>query len=380
MQILQPANAHGAKGNREPPPSAECEQKDGANPRGAEPGHGAKQDHVTAFPSCSPLPLFSVLPTRCPHEATISAADRAVAIDPRAASAYAHKATALRLTGRAREAAEVALVAVDFEPSNGQPLTALAAAYNAMKRPQDALDAGYRALQRDPNYGSTHLTLGFALQQLGRDAEALDRFKQGVELDPTWARGWVIYGAALRRAQKMVPAVEAFGKAASLLPDVAEFNFEYGTALTELRRYLDALPVLEKAFSAGYRPTQTALVLARCRIGLQHFDEAFVAFERSTTADPRNDEGWREWGAALLKRKRYTDAIAVMAKAREKLPGNAAVARLHGDALMARGERSAAIEAYEATLRLDASKKSELEPILVKLRRKYPLVSARFAP
>lgn len=314
------------------------------------------------------------------HEAAITASDRAIAIDPKAASAYAHKSNALRALGRFGEAVEVAQAGIDLEPANGQPLTALASAYNAMRRPHDALEVGYRAVQRDPTYGSAHITLAFSLQNLGRFPEALDGFRRGVELDPTFTRAWIFYGQALRRARQLPQALDAFDEALKREPANVEFLAERGMTLVELKRFADALAPLTQALAANHRPAPVALALARAELATNRIADALVHFERSVQADSRNGDAWRDWAYALIKAKRLAEAAEILGRARFALPGNAILARLQGDAWLGVRDEPKAVEAYEAAIKLDETLAPALATLIKRLRRKHPLVAAKAAP
>ncbi|AMJ62302.1 hypothetical protein AXW83_20135 [Bosea sp. PAMC 26642] len=314
------------------------------------------------------------------YDATIASAERAIAIDPKAASAHAHKANALRMLGRAREAAEIAQGAVDLEPTNGQPLTALAAAYNAMRRPREALEIGLQAVERDPNYGSAHLVLAVALNNLGRGEEALPRYKKAVDLDPTYSRAWYAYAQALKRAKQWPEALLNFEEAVKREPDNMEYVGERGLVLSEMLKHGDAIPPLQRALDSGYRPAVTALALGRSQLALKRLSEAIANFDRSTSIDSRNAEAWLEWGQALIKSLQPADADKVLARAREKLPGNGILAKLHGDALLAIKDDQRALDAYETAVRLDQALAQAVGKTITRLRKKRPQLNAKLQP
>ena len=82
----------------------------------------------------------------------------------------------------------------------------------------------------------------------------------------------------------------------------------------------------------------------------------------------------------LLKLKRYSDAIGVLARAREKLPKDAILAKLLGDAYVGKKDEIKAREAFEAAMALDPGLRVKLEPMLGKFRKKPQVIASQASP
>ncbi len=145
-------------------------------------------DHLIRAKSC--ILQFSA-------EGTLEASamlERAVAIDPGLAQAYAYLSIILTMeyvnawNGRTARDLEHALIlarkaceADAFEPTS---YDALAITLMWLRRPDEAETAARRALELDPNSSQAHGTLGGVLHFAGKNEQALELLEQALRLDP----------------------------------------------------------------------------------------------------------------------------------------------------------------------------------------------------
>jgi eukaryotic-like serine/threonine-protein kinase len=173
---------------------------------------------------------------------------KAIALDPNYALAYAGIADALSLNvvGATRErmakAYEAALKAVSLDPE-------LAEAHTALGRILAAYDYNFagaeremrRAVELNPNYATAHHFLGDLLSVLGRHAEAEVEFRRALELEPLSVPINSIYGSALISARRYDEGIAQLKKTLEMDPNFASAHTRLSIAYHALGRYDESI-------------------------------------------------------------------------------------------------------------------------------------------
>ncbi|HMD06745.1 MAG TPA: tetratricopeptide repeat protein [Candidatus Acidoferrum sp.] len=144
---------------------------------------------------------------------------------------------------------------------------------------------------------------------------------------------------------------------------------QFEAALIPLQKFLAEKPDIAWAhFQLGYAYT-----------ALKRPDEARTEYERATTLDPKMSEAFLNLGI-LLSEKDPAAAIAPLRRAVDLLPAQSRPRFLLGHALERSGDIPAAVESYEAALRLDprdAETVIHLGNLYIGLKR-YPDAETKF--
>jgi eukaryotic-like serine/threonine-protein kinase len=173
---------------------------------------------------------------------------RAIALDPNYALAYAGIADALSLNviGATRErmtkAYEAALKAVSLDPE-------LAEAHTALGRILAAYDYDFagaeremrRAIELNANYATAHHFLGDLLSVLGRHTEAEVEFRRALELEPLSVPINSIYGSALISARRYDEGIARLKKTLEMDPNFAAAHARLSIAYHALGRYDESI-------------------------------------------------------------------------------------------------------------------------------------------
>jgi len=135
--------------------------------------------HVTL----SQLHLFSK-----EHDKAIAAAERAIAVNPNGADAYAQLGLVLTFSGRAEEATNLIEKAMRLNPiPPAYYLLWLGNAYRHLGRYEDAIELFKQVLEHSPNNFFAHLWLTATYSALGREEEARHQAQELLKLDPTFS-------------------------------------------------------------------------------------------------------------------------------------------------------------------------------------------------
>ncbi len=142
---------------------------------------------------------FSVTPEQELVHAT-EAAERAIAIDPRAAIAHVALGSVRLGQKRVDQALAAFEHAAQLDPNDPHAQGGIAAANRALGRPESALGPVQKALRlspRDPSLPVWQKLLGATHLQLARDAEALHWLNKSVAMDPSDAGTRALLASAL---------------------------------------------------------------------------------------------------------------------------------------------------------------------------------------
>jgi tetratricopeptide (TPR) repeat protein len=122
------------------------------------------------------------------HDKAIAAAERAIALNPNAADAYAQLGYVLACKGRAEEGIKLIEKAIRLNPiPPDYYLFYLGGAYYALGRYEDSIEVLKEVLQHSPNNLVAHIDLTAAYSASGREEEARQQAEEVLKLDPAFS-------------------------------------------------------------------------------------------------------------------------------------------------------------------------------------------------
>jgi adenylate cyclase len=131
-------------------------------------------------------------------ESEIELADRAVALNPNAYTAWGCRGFVYRNAGLPEEALrnfERAIRMSPLDPRLYLTFVGVAFALIELRRFDEAIVAGKKAQRQNPSYSGAYRCLASAFAHLGRDAEAREAAARVLELDPAFTiSGWIARG------------------------------------------------------------------------------------------------------------------------------------------------------------------------------------------
>lgn len=187
-----------------------------------------------------------------------------------------------------------------------------------------AVAAYSKRIDVNTNSADAHRQLGEIYFLQGRDEEALSEFLVSVWLDPKNAKAHAAAGQVLIRRSQWSEAAAALQRALALDDSLREARYALGTALMrtgkadEARRELDRFARQQaEAEAAGQREFQLDALRRQASRDLLVGDHerAIVRFREAAAIDPGSARSHRDLGVALIRAKRFNEAIEPLAAA-----------------------------------------------------------------
>jgi eukaryotic-like serine/threonine-protein kinase len=259
-------------------------------------------------------------------DAAIDLFNRAIALDPRYALAYAGLGGAFWLKFeasqepiRVEQARAACAQAVALEPELPASHTCLGTIALGTGAVEDAVQAFRRALDREPTSDEANLGLARAQARSGADTEAEATYQRAIGLRPQYWATHVWLGTFYRERARYPEAVQQYELALALTPDNARVYY-----------------ILCGLYGTG---------------SISRYDDAIAACRKSATIVP-SVAAYSNWGAVLSNLRRFDEAIVQFAEARRVGPedyvidGNMARAYYHA------GRRADALAMYQRAVAL----------------------------
>jgi tetratricopeptide (TPR) repeat protein len=174
------------------------------------------------------------------------------------------------------------------------------------------------------NSAEAHRQLGEIRFLQGRDEEALTEFTVAAWLDPQDARAHAAAGQVYARQAKWLEAIAALQRALALDSTLREARYALGTVLMrsgkteDARRELDLFARQQAEAEAGGRREFQLDALRRqaSKDGLAGDHERAIArFQEAATIDANSARSHRDVGLALIRAKRFNEAIEPLTRA-----------------------------------------------------------------
>jgi eukaryotic-like serine/threonine-protein kinase len=181
-----------------------------------------------------------------------AACAQAVALEPELPASHTCLGTVALGTGAVEEAVEAFRRALDREPTSDEANLGLARAQARSGAVQDAEATYQRAIALRPRYWATHVWLGTFYRGRARYPEAVQQYELALALTPDNARVYYIlcglYGTG--SIGRYDDAIAACRKSAAMVPSVAAYS-NWGAVLSNLRRFDEAIVQFGEARRVG---------------------------------------------------------------------------------------------------------------------------------
>ena len=307
------------------------------------------------------------------HEKALEIFNQRVEIKPKNATAWRYMAEVLMNLGRWDEGLQALNKVTEIDPGNLAAWERKGEFLTLMSRTNESLQTFDRSLELIPEEDTRERALVWmakaqSLSYADRKEETLAALDEVTELDPGYVVAWRTKGYLLAELGRQNESVAAFDEAIKIDSEDALTWSEKASQLVMLKRYNESLPAFERALELT--PETDAKDQAKIWAGkgdalnkTGRQTEAQSAFEwsvkesdRALSSDANDTTVLELKGRALLKLGRHEEAlksfersIAAAAPGSFRAP-NAWIGK--GDALRARGENEAALEAYNQAIDL----------------------------
>jgi tetratricopeptide (TPR) repeat protein len=179
--------------------------------------------------------------------------------------------------------------AIALDPGHARAYAGLADAYSLIYQYGKAEKAARQALALDGSLPEAHASLGFILMHAHWDWAAADRHLQrSIELDPRYApaRHWhAIYLEIMGEGEEAVAEARS---ALGIEPRSSVYALGVGYRLFWARRYPEAISQLRAVLETHPGTGSAHYYLGRCYVEIGRFELAAARFARAAELDPRN--------------------------------------------------------------------------------------------
>jgi tetratricopeptide (TPR) repeat protein len=222
------------------------------------------------------------------------------------------------------------------------------------RRFDEAIGHFRAVLDRVPQASSIHYSLAMAYRGLGRLEEARSHLEQrgtgGISVgDPIvdtlqslvrGERGLVAQGRRAYDAGQYEQAAAAFAGAIQAAPGSTAARVNLGLAQLQMGKTSDAVASLRAAFELAPDNADVTREFVRVLLRLRYVDEAIQVLTKSGSGNPDDEDSLVGLSILLAERKRYGDAVALLAQSNQRFPERTATATTLARLLASSPDRS----------------------------------------
>ena len=286
-------------------------------------------------------------------DAAVDSLNRAIKINPEAASYYANLGEVLRLAKRTKEAAEALEKAIEIDPNNAQALNNLGITQYELRKYKKAVEYYRRALDAQPTMPEALNNLGNALRVTGDVDGAIQAYQEALTQRAVYPEVYNNLGTLLQQDRKFEEAEHALRKAIQQSPRYIEAHNNLALLLSSQKQDVEALRVLGEALKFAPTNVQTLLITAKIQLRRNALQPAEQATRMALQQEPDNAEALTVLGQILHETDRYEEALEVLSRALEKTPNNPEALNFYGVALKSVGRLDEAREHILKALKLN---------------------------
>ena len=213
---------------------------------------------------------------------------RAIALQGRIADYHVNFSQALRVQGRAKEAAASLRRAVKLSPADGAAWMQLGFAERESGDLTAAIAAFRRAAQVAPKEVSSFNNLAVALIEQGQIDEAKPAIERALALSPDNLLALANLGKTLILRGRIEDSLVPLRRAVELAPDNVSALNNLGIALQDTSHVPEAIDVLRRAIALAPDNTTVRNSYGYALMKAGQYDTAMVEFERARAINPDN--------------------------------------------------------------------------------------------
>jgi protein O-GlcNAc transferase len=188
-------------------------------------------------------------------------------------------------------------------------------ALQGLRRFDEALACYDRALALEPRNADAFCNRGNCLNGIERFSEAEDSFRQAIAIQSDHAGAWTGLGNALFRLKREQDALEAYRKAIGCDPDSSAARLGFANALSKLERHADAIREYDRLLERDARDANAWLGRGNAKLEIKQIDEAQASFAHAVELVPDMGEAWLGIGNVASDRERFDEAYVAYDKA-----------------------------------------------------------------
>jgi len=259
----------------------------------------------------------------------------------------------LRLSGRPKDAIAAAERALAIDRRNASACNNRGIAEYDLGDFEAAERSYRRAIALSPRYAEAYSNLGNVLRAAKRLDEAVAAYRHALRIEPRFADAHNNLGTTLRDTGAIAEAERSYLAALALRPDDPAILANLALALRDLARLDEAEAILRRALAIDPRGGRALVNLALVLLDRDRVEEAEAAARSALAARPEDPEVLNALGRVLARQGRPEEAIGFYRRALALAPDLADAHNNLGIALIELGELDAAREALRRAVSLD---------------------------
>jgi Flp pilus assembly protein TadD len=237
--------------------------------------------------------------------------EKAIALDPKMASAYQNLGVTL-IPSDPAAAIEPLQHAAELVPDDARTKWLLGIALEATKKDALAIEQYQAAAKLDAKNVEIRNSLGFALLRAGRTGDAEAAFREALSLQPAGAAADQAHKGllqALLAEKKNDEAATELGAYLAAHPGDAAMQLEHASLLVDAGKDDDALAELDKAAAAGPESLRALKLRAAIYFRTKQYDNLVPVLVKAIALAPQDPDLAAELGHAYLEKKDYPNAV-----------------------------------------------------------------------
>lgn len=241
--------------------------------------------------------------------------------------------------------------AIALDPDYAEAYANLGTIRKNQKKYSDAIQLYRRSLELHPGDPRNLTNLGVVYCETGAYAEAIGPSREAVVLAPDMGEAWICLGVALRRLGRNREAVDVLRRATALAPKDTNAACNLGAALHALGDDREAVKALHAAIAANPNDALPYLHLGNLWRNRQKWERAEQCYQKVLEIDPKSAGGWNNWGLLAKDKGLRLSAATRLRRALEIDPNGEGWSNL-GVTLQGMAQTEKAIDCYREALRI----------------------------
>jgi Tfp pilus assembly protein PilF/predicted AlkP superfamily phosphohydrolase/phosphomutase len=254
--------------------------------------------------------------------------------------------------GRTDDALREFLRVVAVDPDYAEALNNIGVIYKEQGRAQDAAASFRKAIAADPEFAGSYSNLALVLEQQGDLKGAEEMFRNALQRDPDNVQVRTNYGALLYTMERFDQARLELEKAIGIDPSDASAYNNLGAVYGRLGRPADEVAAYRKAVELDPEYADVHHNLGLALIKQRKVEEGEREMKRAIQIDPSYSPAYLNLARSFLGRGRTAEAVDLLSRGTERVPGDADMQALLGEACLSLGQKDRAMAAFEASLAL----------------------------
>ncbi|WAW09545.1 tetratricopeptide repeat protein [Oxalobacter vibrioformis] len=248
-------------------------------------------------------------------DAALACYDKAIALDPDFAEAYANRGLLYMETSESVLALADLSRAIALKPDFLKAYINRGALYVKSKENVLALADLDRAIELNPDMAEAYTNRAALHMEANERELALADLDRAIELNPDIVQAYTNRGILYVQSNDNTRALADLDRAIALAPDFVDAYRYRGLALVALRQHEAAFESLEKALLLNPSSADVYHDIGMAFVGSEQLDVALEYFEKALALNPELVSAYVNYGNTLLKRNAYDAAIELYDKA-----------------------------------------------------------------